>query len=132
MRGAVQSGHYAHVATAAVDPADFADAERRLGVRFPNSLRALYSDGDGRYDDGGHWWVVWPIDQLVAENEKYWREGWLDRSLLAFGDDGTSDPFCTYHDDPVEVVARWSMIERAVYARYESMDAFVANWLPPR
>ena len=90
----VQAGHYAHVATAAVDPADFADAERRLGVRIPNSLRALYSDGDGRYDDGGHWWVVWPIDQLVAENEEYWREGWLDRSLLAFGDDGTGDPFC--------------------------------------
>jgi hypothetical protein len=42
-------------------------------VRFPNSLRALYSDGDGRYDDGGQWWVVWPIDQLVAENETYWQ-----------------------------------------------------------
>jgi hypothetical protein len=101
-------------------------------VRFPNSLRALYSDGDGRYDDGGQWWVVWPIDQLVAENETYLHEGWLDRSLLAFGDDGTGDPLCVYHDDPVEVIARWSMIERAVYDRYESMDAFVTSWLPPR
>ena len=46
------------MATAADDPDDLADAERRLGVRIPESVRALYADSDGRHDDVGQWWVV--------------------------------------------------------------------------
>lgn len=119
------------MATAADDPDDLADAERRLGVRIPESVRALYADSDGRHDDVGQWWVVWPLERLIAENTRYWSEGWLSLSLLAFGDDGTGDPFCVYHGDPVEAVARWSMIEHAVFERYESMNTFVTTWLRP-
>jgi hypothetical protein len=118
------------VATEATDPDDIADAERRLGVRIPDSLRVLYGGGDGRYDDDGRWWVVWPIARVREENERYWREGLLDRSLLAFGDDGTGDPFCTCIDDAAGDIARWSMIDRSVSDRYASMDVFIAEWLP--
>lgn len=113
------------------DPEVLADVENRLGVRLPVALRSLYANGNGRFDGLGQWWVVWPIDRVVESNEKYWREGWLDRSLVSFGDDGTGDPFCVSVDGSSEAVARWSMIERQPYEQYESMAAFATEWLAP-
>ena len=114
------------------DPEELASAESRLGVRLPVALCLLYADGNGRFDERGQWWVVWPIDRLVESNETYWREGWLDRSFVGFGDDGTGDPFCLRVDGSSDAISRWSMIEREPFAQYESMAAFVGEWLTLR
>lgn len=127
----IRSGKLRSVSERPCDPAELADVENRLGVRLPVALRSLYANGNGRFDELGQWWVVWPIDRVVESNETYWREGWLDRSLVSFGDDGTGDPFCVRVDGSSEAVARWSMIERQPYEQYESMAAFTTEWLAP-
>lgn len=126
-----RSGQSSAVDAAACDPAELDAAERRLRIRLPHALRALYGNGDGRFDKDGQWWVVWPLNQLVSETETYWREDWMDRSLVAFGDDGTGDPFCMHHDGSSDAIARWSMIEREVFENYQSMTDFTIAWLTP-
>jgi len=87
-------------------------AESRLGVAIPSPLRSLYFDGDGRYRPDGDWWVVWPIDRLVADTSAAWRDNTLHKPLIAFGDDGTGNPFCVSPADPTHVL-RWSWIDAA-------------------
>ncbi len=82
---------------------------------------------DGRFSAGGHWWIVWPLERLVADTLRGWSDGTLDRTLVAFGDDGTGDPFCVY--EAVESpVLRWSVIGSEVEAEL-SLDEFEAEWL---
>jgi hypothetical protein len=106
------------------------EAEQTLGVAFPALIRKLYDDRDGWWDAAGRWWVVWPLKRVVTENRAAWDEGVpsLPRALLAFGDDGTGNPFCAALDGHDEVL-RWSWIDDDVECSEGTMDAFRARWL---
>jgi hypothetical protein len=110
------------------DEGQLAAAENRLGKRLPASVRSLYVAVDGVFDADGQWWVVWPLDRLVTDNLSARRDGTLDDQLLAFGDDGTGDPFCVRLDDGARV-ARWSCIDRAVVEDM-TFEEFESEWLP--
>lgn len=92
-------------------------------------LRALYSDADGRFSRGGRYWVVWPLARLVEENQRAWGEGTLPRDLLAFGDDGTGNPFCLSLSSPADEVLRWNWIDHHVEVDEGSMQTFSRQWL---
>jgi cell wall assembly regulator SMI1 len=106
------------------------EAEQTLGAVFPPTLRELYADLDGWWDGAGQWWVVWPLDRLVAENRNAWDDERLalPRTLLAFGDDGTGNPFCAPVDGRDEVL-RWSWIDGDVEHSEGTMEAFQTRWL---
>src|SRR5437870_13027441 len=107
------------------------EVERHLDMQLPRALRALYLTGDGRYRSDGEWWVVWPLDRLVQDNTTAWAEGTLSRELIAFGDDGTGNPFCVPSDGRDEVV-RWSRIDSDVEANEGTLAHFVSEWVPAR
>jgi hypothetical protein len=104
-------------------------AETRLGVTFPPAIKALYADSDGRWRQDGQWWVVWPLDRVIADNDVAWREDRLPRDLLAFGDDGTGNPFCVRLSDDGDRVLRWSWIDADVETDEGDMDRFLSEWL---
>jgi hypothetical protein len=90
-------------------------------------VASIYDGGDGRFSEDGQWWVVWPLDRLVDENRDAWDRG-LPRDLLAFGDDGTGNPFCVQLATASADVLRWSWIDLAVERTEGSMDSFLAEW----
>ncbi len=106
------------------------EAEQTLDVALPPMLRELYTHRDGWWDAAGQWWVVWPLNRLVAENRAAWDKDdySLPRTFLAFGDDGTGNPFCTPVDGHDEVL-RWSWIDGDVDDSQGTMDAFRTRWL---
>ena len=104
-----------------------AEAEGRLGVTLPDALKAMYRSANGHLNVNGQWWVVWPLDRLVADTLRRWDDGALDRTLVAFGDDGTGDPFCVYSAVESPVI-RWSVISSEVVGEL-SHDQFEAEWL---
>jgi SMI1 / KNR4 family (SUKH-1) len=104
-----------------------ASIERELGVLFPAALRSLYETSDGRFHEEGRWWVVWPLDRLVAENKDAWRRG-LSTTLIAFGDDGAGDPFCVEVGGTSSEILRWNWIDLAVERSEGSVDEFIAEW----
>jgi hypothetical protein len=108
---------------------EIAEAQTQLGVSLPATLRAVYESGDGRFRDDGQWLVVWPLDRLVQENAGAWREGRLPRSMLAFGDDGTGNPFCVVLDEELDEVLRWSWIDADVESSVGSMADFLQKWV---
>ena len=85
---------------------------------------------NGLYDRSGEWWVVWPVTRMVDENLRVWATGELDQALLAFGDDGTGNPFCVDRGDPMAVV-RWSWIDAAVESKMGRMADFMRAWIAP-
>lgn len=106
-----------------------ADAERRLSMRLPPPVRRLYETSDGYWSEAGQWWVVWPLAPLAEDNERAWRDGTLDRDLLAFGDDGTGNPFCVSLTSTVDEVLRWNFIDLAVEVDEGTMAQFRRTWL---
>ena len=100
-------------------------AERSLGRAIPADLRSLYEAADGFFDQAGQWFVVWPLERLVSDNVRSWSEGRLRRDLLAFGDDGTGNPFCvpTNEARPREVI-RWSWIDDDVEDAVATQEFF--------
>jgi Cysteine-rich CPCC/SMI1 / KNR4 family (SUKH-1) len=104
-----------------------ASIERELSVPLPTALRSLYETSDGRFGEEGEWWVVWPLDRLVAENKNAWRQG-LPTTLIAFGDDGTGNPFCVEVGGTSSEVLRWNWIDLAIERSEGSMDEFIAEW----
>lgn len=105
------------------------EAASTLGCSMPVPLQALYRAGDGRFDPTGSWWVIWPLERTVTESGDAWRGGSLNADLLAFGDDGTGNPFCLPVDGRDEVV-RWSWIDGAVERSEGSFAEFVGRWAP--
>lgn len=103
--------------------------ERRLSVTFPARLRRLYDESDGRFSEAGQWWVVWPLDRLVEDNERAWGDGMLARHLLAFGDDGTGNPFCVALNSDADQVLRWNWLDQDVEVNEGSIDTFLRTWL---
>lgn len=105
-------------------------AETAVGLALPSWLRHVFEGCDGHFDEAGQWWVVWPLDRLVSWTMEARADGLLDPSLVAFGDDGTGDPFCVGGGDSDHVL-RWSMIDGAASDEL-SPDAFVATWILAR
>lgn len=104
-------------------------AEVVLGISLPVPLRRLLAEGDGRFDQGGQWWVAWPLARIVKENLAAWGDRGLPRSLLAVGDDGTGDPFCLDLSGASDHVVRWSWIDSGVTADEGTWDEFCQEWL---
>lgn len=104
------------------------EAEAVLGVSLPEPVRTLYLTSDGWYSHQGQWDVVWPLSRVVDDNLAAWARG-LPRNLLAFGDDGTGDPFCVDLDDPTDAVVRWNWIDHDIEVREGSMTEFRNTWL---
>jgi SMI1 / KNR4 family (SUKH-1) len=107
-----------------------ASIEGELGVPLPAALRPLYETSDGRFSEEGQWWVVWPVDRLTMEHKKASRKG-LPTTLVAFGDDGTDNPFCVDVGDASSEVLRWNWIDLAV-KRSEGSRARIAADLAQR
>ena len=108
--------------------AQLRDAEGRLHVRLPDRLRELWRAGDGRYRSDGQWWVVWPLDRLVADNLDALQAEMLSRDLIAIGDDGTGNPFCAPVDGRDEII-RWSWIDGEPEYSAGTLDQFLAEWV---
>jgi hypothetical protein len=110
-------------------PVQVQDVERLLAVTLPARLRRVYEESDGRWSDLGQWWVVWQLDRLVEDNERAWADGTLPRHLLAFGDDGTGNPFCVALNSDADEVLRWNFIDLDVEVSEGTMDDFARAWL---
>jgi hypothetical protein len=103
-------------------------AESDLGVSFPAELRELYCESDGVFDTAGQWFVIWPLADVVARNSEAWAAQGLDRrALLAFGDDGTGDPFCVRCDGSRAVVV-WSEIDGSTTYIADDIQRFWSAW----
>ena len=101
----------------------------RLLAAIPPRLRTVYAAANGRYNSEGHYWVVWPLERLVEDNLAAWNDARLPNALLAFGDDGTGNPFCVRLDTQSDEVVRWDWIDDAVETSEGSMDDFLQEWL---
>jgi cell wall assembly regulator SMI1 len=108
---------------------DLKAAESALGQPIPIPLRGLFTTANGRYRSDGEWWVVWPLERVVEVNVEAWRQATLPRRLLAFGDDGTGNPFCIAVTGEDEVV-RWSWIDGDVERMEGAVADFLAEWVP--
>ncbi|MEQ7010406.1 SMI1/KNR4 family protein [Actinopolymorpha sp. B17G11] len=85
--------------------------ESALGTLLPDELVRLYKAANGYYSVHGQWWVISPLDQM-ADAESWLRpfDGYLD-DWIAFGDDGTGDPYCFHRVD--QSITLLSMIDRS-------------------
>jgi cell wall assembly regulator SMI1 len=101
-------------------------AEIRLGRALPPALASLYHESDGVFDAGGQWFVLWPLESLVKENLARWDTSLLPRRFLAFGDDGTGDPFCVEDDNP-EVIC-WHPVDRHAMHLAPGIHSFWRGW----
>src|SRR5205085_9053221 len=107
-------------------------AEAELGSSLPEALRAVYVSGDGRYRDDGEWWVLWPLARVVEDTKAGWKNGSLPHSVVAFGDDGTGDPFCIETDEAgSQVVLRWSAIDGTAVGNEGAVEDFLRRWCGP-
>ena len=93
--------------------AQLAATERALDATLPSDLRKLYLVTDGVFDLPGEWFVIWPLADMVDRN----RADWLTYpdsptrcDLVAFGDEGTGNPFCTARNGGAAVFD-WSPID---------------------
>ena len=103
--------------------------EEQLGSRLPMTLRDLYLRSNGVLDKAGQWWVIWPLDRLVESIQSAWNYARLPRLLVAFGDDGTGNPFCMRaDDDDGTLVLRWSWIGKDVEQDEGDFTEFLTEW----
>jgi cell wall assembly regulator SMI1 len=88
-----------------------ARAEIALGTLLPDELVRLYRAANGQYSVHGHWWVVWPLSNLM-EADAWLRpvDGYLVE-WIPFGDDGTGDPYCFHRTS--QWITRLSMTDLA-------------------
>lgn len=101
-------------------------AESMLRRRLPSDLVPLYRASDGLLDMVGEWFVIWPIDMLVAENLARWDASDLPRHLLAFGDDGAGCPFCLQGHQPPVVC--WYPIDQGGAVLAPDLESFWRGW----
>lgn len=109
---------------------ELADAERRLNIELPTEIRGLYEATDGVFHKPGQWFLVWKLQDVVERNVEAWNGAAPEarRHLLAFGDDGTGDPFCVALDgDPA--VMSWSPISAEIQPLAPTLRDFWLRWL---
>ncbi|MGW4929140.1 SMI1/KNR4 family protein [Agromyces sp. NPDC004153] len=97
-------------------------AEVELATRFPIQLRQLFMQTDGVWDRSGRWFVIWPLVDLVERNSGTAEE----RAAIAFGDDGTGNPFCVHRDG---TVSYWSEIDAEHTFLSPDLTSFWTAWL---
>jgi cell wall assembly regulator SMI1 len=97
-------------------------AGAKLNVTFPAALSALYLQSDGVWDRDGQWYVIWPLDELV---ERHGDVGGA-RTWLAFGDDGTGNPFCIHADGSISY---WSEVVAEHAWLASDLESFWSAWL---
>jgi hypothetical protein len=111
------------------NPRQIDAAEEQLGSCLPRALRDLYLTSDGIFDRTGQWWVIWPLASLVEGTQSAWNDTRLPRPLVAFGDDGTGNPFCIRaDDDDGTLVLRWSWIDKQVEQDEGTFTEFLSEW----
>jgi SMI1 / KNR4 family (SUKH-1) len=120
---------------APVEAASLEHAESVIQTALPPTLRALYQVTDGILDKPGEWYVVWPIARLISDNlAAYELERTLRCEYVAFGDDGTGNPFCVKRGG-ADAVYYWSPIEETATWLADSARGFWVGWvgqsLPP-
>ncbi|GIF02452.1 SMI1/KNR4 family protein [Paractinoplanes rishiriensis] len=99
--------------------------EAALGTVLPAELRALYLVSDGVYHRSGHWFVIWPLADVLQRNSDGW-VGWESsgrRHLIGFGDDGTGDPFCVPRDGGAGVLI-WHPIGQEAIRLADTLQGF--------
>lgn len=119
---------HGHVPGAPCADADLLGLAKSLGGEVPQDLRTLYRLGNGVFDEPGQWWIIWPIDRVAEVCSSRWAEDSLPVDLIAFGDDGTGNPFCINRVEPSNVV-RWSWIDGAVDTDEGTFADFVGRWI---
>ena len=102
--------------------------EAELGSPLPSELLDLYLTSDGVLDLGGQWFVIWPLARLIEHNRAAWANEPADLlPLLAFGDDGTGNPFCIRRTGTPGIVV-WNPIDGAAYHLADTLDTFWRGW----
>ncbi|HEY9467796.1 MAG TPA: SMI1/KNR4 family protein [Vicinamibacterales bacterium] len=116
---------------------ELASTEKALDATLPPDLRALYLITDGVFDPAGEWFVFWPLADVVDRNLADWltyRASPTRSDLLAFGDDGTGDPFCVARDGG-DAVFYWSPIDDTATCLANTIIDFWTRWqndtMPP-
>ena len=112
-----------------------AESESALGVTLPVALRELYLESDGVWDEPGQWFVIWPLVRVVEQNRGDWGAGSAARDAwIAFGDDGTGNPFCVQRSGGDDVYF-WSSIDQEATLLASDAAVFWRAWitdsLPP-
>lgn len=110
---------------------DLADLVFRLGTEVPQDLQRLYRLGNGVFDEPGQWWVIWPLDRVTETCSVAWADGSLPTNLIAFGDDGTGNPFCVARGAASSVV-RWSWIDGDAEVDEGTFADFLSHWITRR
>jgi hypothetical protein len=114
---------------------DLANAEARLGVRFPHDLTALLAETDGFYDSERDYECAWPVARIVGENTLRWldHDAPLDEDLLGFGEDGAGGWFCMPHGPgSTASVYQWAWIERTRHLVAPDLRTFWQGWFTGR
>ena len=113
---------------------EIAAVEAALEAVFPEQLREVYQTSNGVFDRPGQWFVIWPLEMLAQENMQRREVGVLPADLIAFGDDGTGDPFCVPGDGS-DGVFYWSPIDGEATLLAGAIADFWSGWvagtLPP-
>jgi hypothetical protein len=105
------------------------ELESALAATLPFALRNLYRASDGVWDEPGQWFVIWPLADVLARNRLAWdaespaRGGWV-----AFGDDGTGNPFC-FRRVGGDNVYYWSSVDQEATRLASDPAAFWLAWV---
>lgn len=106
------------------------NAEESLGFTLPFDLRGLLTHSNGLFDEAGQWYFVWPLERIVGNNLalRDQTESSFPVDLVAFGDNGTGDPFCIAMSSQ-ERVCWWSPIDARVQMLADDLESFIVGWL---
>ncbi len=110
--------------------AQLAATEKALDAALPSDLRELYLVADGVFDLPGEWFVIWPLADVVDRNRADWLtypDSRIRSDLVAFGDDGTGDPFCIARNGG-GAVCYWSPIDDTATCLPNTITEFWTRW----
>src|SRR5215475_6313367 len=115
----------------AATPKEVQQAEARVSAQLPDDLRQLYLTSDGVWDIAGQWFVVWPLAQPVDANAVLAEDNeWSEADLVAFGDDGTGNPFCFMRSAPG--IYFWSHNDAEATLLAPDLQTFWDGWTHDR
>jgi SMI1-KNR4 cell-wall len=118
-------------AARAATPNELQQSETRVSAQLPDDLRQLYLTSDGVWDIAGQWFVVWPLAQLVDANAVLAEDNeWSETDLVAFGDDGTGNPFC-FRRSALGIYF-WSHVDAEATLLAPDLQTFWDGWMQDR